>query len=169
MPSDRAEGMAAAGLEFSGEYGFAETESWWKINHMVAPKEKAIKCVGCHAKDGRGRLDWQALGYKGDPSIARSAERDVYALYARTDRWKYVLYTQAIGPQNRRYIWIVHKFSKMPVRRQGQQNLFDLDADPYEMTDLAGKPEHAKRLADFKKQALDWWQATGGKPLAAFR
>ncbi|TAN57215.1 MAG: cytochrome C, partial [Rhodospirillales bacterium] len=32
---------------------FIETESMWAINHMVAPKEKALGCVECHAKVGR--------------------------------------------------------------------------------------------------------------------
>ena len=69
------EGMASAGLEYSGEYGFAETESWWKINHMVAPKEQAIKCVACHDSVNGGRLDWKALGYTGDPSKKRGVSR----------------------------------------------------------------------------------------------
>ena len=38
--------MKSAGLEYSGEYGFAETESWWKINHMVAPKEEGRELRG---------------------------------------------------------------------------------------------------------------------------
>ena len=106
-----------------------------------------------------------AAAWPGDKSVPRSPERDVYALYARTERWKYVLYTQAIGPHNERYIWIVHALSKMPQRSKGQQNLFDLDADPYEQNDLAGQAEHRQRLADFRKQALDWWRTTGGKEL----
>lgn len=76
------EGMTAAGLTYSGQYGFAETESWWKINHMVAPKENALRCKDCHAGEARGRLDWAALGYKGDPSknrgIARYELSDAY-------------------------------------------------------------------------------------------
>jgi hypothetical protein len=32
---------------------------------MVAPKEKALACDACHGD--RGRLDWRALGYAGDP------------------------------------------------------------------------------------------------------
>ena len=74
-PSSIAQGMEAAGQEFSGDYGFAETESWWKINHMVAPSEYALKCVACHATDGRGRFDWVALGYTGDPSKERGVSR----------------------------------------------------------------------------------------------
>jgi hypothetical protein len=32
---------------------------------MVAVKEKALQCQACHAEGGR--MDWQALGYDGDP------------------------------------------------------------------------------------------------------
>lgn len=60
-----ANGMKAAGRPYSGTYGFVETSMVWKVNHMVAPKEKALKCNDCHGD--KGRLDWKALGYKGDP------------------------------------------------------------------------------------------------------
>jgi octaheme c-type cytochrome (tetrathionate reductase family) len=69
------EGMAAVGQEFSGEYGFAPTESYWKINHMVAPKEQALKCKSCHAHDGSGRMDWEAMGYEMDPARMRGISR----------------------------------------------------------------------------------------------
>ena len=66
-------GLMSSGQEFSGEYGFVETESYWPITHMVAPKDKALDCAGCHSRDGRlakltgfympgrdrnGTLDW---------------------------------------------------------------------------------------------------------------
>ena len=57
--------MKASGLPYSGEYGFAETVMYWPINHMVSPKDKALKCGDCHG--GTGRMDWKALGYEGDP------------------------------------------------------------------------------------------------------
>nr|WP_242519327.1 tetrathionate reductase family octaheme c-type cytochrome [Halochromatium roseum] len=41
-------GMADFGLDYSGEYGFIETLSWWPITHMVAPKEQALACGDCH-------------------------------------------------------------------------------------------------------------------------
>jgi len=60
-------GMEAAGQEFSGEYGFADTIMYWRINHMVAPADEALACPACHSKRN-GRLDWEALGYEaGDP------------------------------------------------------------------------------------------------------
>ncbi len=58
-------GMAAAGQPYSGKFGWIETSMVWPVNHMVAPKEAALKCTDCHSE--KGRLDWKALGYKGDP------------------------------------------------------------------------------------------------------
>jgi octaheme c-type cytochrome (tetrathionate reductase family) len=58
-------GAAFSGLAYSGKYDFAETEMYWPITHMVTPKEKALGCAECHG-DSR-RMDWQALGYSGDP------------------------------------------------------------------------------------------------------
>ncbi|MFZ6030048.1 MAG: tetrathionate reductase family octaheme c-type cytochrome [Chloroflexota bacterium] len=56
------------GLAYSGQYGFAETWMYWPTTHMVQPKENALPCNACHtANDEPGRLDWQALGYPGDP------------------------------------------------------------------------------------------------------
>ena len=46
--------MADFGLNYSGEYGFIETLSWWPITHMVTPKEQALACGDCHTpKDSR--------------------------------------------------------------------------------------------------------------------
>lgn len=53
------------GVKYSGSYGFAETWMYWPTTHMVQPKEGALQCTDCHAENGR--LDWEALGYPGDP------------------------------------------------------------------------------------------------------
>jgi octaheme c-type cytochrome (tetrathionate reductase family) len=53
------------GLPYSGEYGFAETWMYWRTSHMVQPVANALQCTDCHSEGGR--LDWQALGYPGDP------------------------------------------------------------------------------------------------------
>jgi octaheme c-type cytochrome (tetrathionate reductase family) len=64
-PSAFALGAKASNLPYSGKYGFAPTDMYWPLSHMVAPKEKALACTDCH---GEGtRLDWKALGYAGDP------------------------------------------------------------------------------------------------------
>lgn len=46
-------GMKAAGHEFSGKFGFAETQMYIPVNHMVAPAENALTCEACHSRDGR--------------------------------------------------------------------------------------------------------------------
>ncbi|MBN2766224.1 MAG: hypothetical protein JXR27_07600, partial [Paludibacteraceae bacterium] len=46
-------GMDSVGLPFSGEYGFAETEMSWPVNHMVAPREESLQCADCHGKNSR--------------------------------------------------------------------------------------------------------------------
>ncbi len=58
-------GMEVSGLPYSGEYGFAPTEMYWRIDHMVAPANEALGCLDCHGDNGR--MDWTALGYKADP------------------------------------------------------------------------------------------------------
>ncbi len=64
--SSLALGAAAAGLPFSGEFGFVETDMHWNLNHMVAPRGRSLQCTDCHGEDGR--MDWRALGYPGDPA-----------------------------------------------------------------------------------------------------
>ncbi len=56
---------AITGVKYSGSYGFAETYMYWPTTHMVQPKEDALQCNDCHSANGR--LDWEALGYPGDP------------------------------------------------------------------------------------------------------
>jgi len=58
-------GAQDTGLNFSGQYGFTETWMYWPTTHMVQPKEYALQCDACHSDSGR--LDWEALGYPGDP------------------------------------------------------------------------------------------------------
>ena len=53
------------GLQYSGQYGFAETYMYWPTTHMVQSSDKALQCDACHGENGR--LDWKALGYPGDP------------------------------------------------------------------------------------------------------
>ena len=45
--------MGRENLPYSGEFDFLDTYSYWPINHMVAPKEDAVACQECHAKEGR--------------------------------------------------------------------------------------------------------------------
>lgn len=46
-------GMSEYDIPYSGEYDFIETYSYWPINHMVAPEEKALECKDCHSQQSR--------------------------------------------------------------------------------------------------------------------
>ena len=67
-------GSAVVGLDYSGQYDFAPTEMYWTLSPMVAPADQALQCSSCHGPGGR--LDWEALGYYGDPMLwgGREAE-----------------------------------------------------------------------------------------------
>ncbi len=60
-------GSKEIGLDYSGSYGFAQTDMHWPLSHMVAPAEKALQCGDCHG--ARSRMDWKALGYDDDPAV----------------------------------------------------------------------------------------------------
>ena len=95
-------------------------------------------------------------------------ERDIYALYVRDERWKYILFLQdVVESRNRSYFRIQWIETDYPARRQGAEDLYDLHADPTERTNVAARPEHARRLAEMRRAVLAWWEATGGKPIDA--
>ncbi len=66
-------GAELTGIPYSGQYEFVETEMYWPLSHMVAPADKALRCVDCHGP--QGRMDWSALGYGADPAGTGGRER----------------------------------------------------------------------------------------------
>lgn len=58
-------GAVATGTQYSGTYGFAPTEMFWPLSHMVVRGKDALSCTSCHGDTGR--MDWKGLGYAGDP------------------------------------------------------------------------------------------------------
>lgn len=93
-------------------------------------------------------------------------ERDVYALYVRTKKWKYIYFVQdVVAGRNGNYFRIQSIETEYPTRTAGDQDLYDLENDPYEQNDLANDPVHKQRLAEFKQRVMQWWRETGGKPL----
>ena len=67
-------GMAAAGLDFSGEITFVETVMHWRLNHQVPPAKQALSCLDCHGSEGV--IDFRALGYDGDPAAVGGRRAD---------------------------------------------------------------------------------------------
>ena len=66
-------GAEVTGMEYSGEYGFTNTTMYWPQTHMVAPKDQALQCKACHCEDGC--INWEFLGYPGDPIKWGSRDR----------------------------------------------------------------------------------------------
>lgn len=54
-------GQVSVGRQFSGEYGFVQTEMRRPLTHQVSPADKALSCVSCHSPNGVP--DYAALGY----------------------------------------------------------------------------------------------------------
>jgi len=65
--------VKAAAAEMYGvknaSYRWVPTTRYMGIFHEVVPKEQALSCLDCHSP--KGRLDWKALGYEGDPLLRR--------------------------------------------------------------------------------------------------
>ena len=102
-------------------------------------------------------------------------ERDVYAIYARSKKWKYILFLQDVrASRNGDYFRIQSITTEYPTRDAGDEDLYAIDSDPYELTNLNADPnsttaEHRAVMDDLKEQALAWWKETGGKELNAER
>jgi arylsulfatase A-like enzyme len=90
-------------------------------------------------------------------------EQHVYALYARTARYKFVLYLRDVVDTGEFVIW--HEHAAFPTRKRGDRNLYDLEADPYERNDLSGDPRHQETMDRLLEGCLKWWKDTGGGPL----
>jgi hypothetical protein len=93
------------------------------------------------------------------------AERDAWALWARTERWKYVLYLRDVRRSDDRLLRIQAELCPYPERSCGDEDLFDLEADPYELADLSDHAEHRALMGELRARILAWWQETGGKEL----
>lgn len=87
-------------------------------------------------------------------------ERDVFAQYVRTERWKLVRWVRAVSAGVDGALRIKHYGCPYPERVAGQVELFDLAADPFERNDLAGTPEHEARIRELTARLDAWWSAT---------
>lgn len=104
---------------------------------------------------------YPAFATKGD----ERPERDIYAIYARTPKWKYVLYLQDVTQdRSQSYFRIQAIATEFPQRSRGDEDLYDLEADPYERKNLAKDAQQRERMDELKAAALKWWKDTGGKP-----
>ena len=93
--------------------------------------------------------------------------RNVYAFYARTERFKYVIYLRRLPRTDRtqKYYTIHSELAEFLTRERGDEDLYDLPSDPYEQTDLADNAEYDELITTFRSGIIDWWASTGGRKI----
>jgi len=136
---------------------------------------------GCQGRSLRARL----AGEPGEPREAlfgalyplapgetlTDPARDAYGLWARTERWKWILSLKDLraaadaGSDEGEREDVKASLAPDFVRRRGEVELYDLASDPHERTNLAGRPEHAALEAELRRATLEWWRASGGGEL----
>ncbi len=91
------QGMAAAGLQYSGQYRFVDTLMHWGVTHEILPKENALACAQCHGSlakapycgrchQQREGIDFKKLATQGtDFAFFAKKGRDVAGLIGKTD------------------------------------------------------------------------------------
>ena len=87
-----------------------------------------------------------------------------YALHARDARWKYVLYLKELEGNE---LGSGGKLAPPLRAHAGQEALFDLAADPFELRDLSAHEESGERMRSLRDSALEWLRASDGSELAA--
>lgn len=101
--------------------------------------------------------------YATEASADQRPESDLFAQFARTDRYKYVRWVRPASAGAEQRLYNVQDLLVGPwARRAGQEELFDLQRDPLERVDLAAEPSQAVRLAELRGQLDEWWADTGG-------
>ena len=113
-----------------------------------------------------GRETLYGALYLQSPSEPKAdAARDAYAIWARTKRFKYVLYLQDVRENDNRRFKIQANLCPYPERDRGDEDFFDLALDPYEQVNLAGESEHREQMDSLREEILTWWRETGGGDL----
>ncbi len=92
-------------------------------------------------------------------------EVNVFALWARTREWKYVLYLQRLNERTSEMFRIKSVLASNLERAPGDEDLYHLPSDPYEQTNLSGEPDREGVLRELREGVLEWWRSTGGGDL----
>jgi arylsulfatase A-like enzyme len=94
------------------------------------------------------------------PGKRRSAAgNQVYALYVRTDQWKYITYLKDLSHTEARKAGYPTDRGRKGFRRAGEEELYDLSKDPYEEENLAALPEHREQLETLRRNVFEWWRS----------
>ncbi len=111
--------------------------------------------------------DYQAVTIKTDPTPR--PERDVFALHIRDNEWKYIFYLRDLRQENNADLTIQSGVMPFPTRNAGDEELYYLPADQYEENNLSVQAEQQQRIENYRREVLNWWYSTGGKPFDAIK
>jgi arylsulfatase A-like enzyme len=109
------------------------------------------------------------------PHDAIFAERNFHDDYdpmrsVRTDRYKYIR-NFSLRPRPKLPSEVTEEDNELAVWNSGQprpmEELYDLQQDPYEFTNLADRPEYAEILTQLRRRLDDWMQETSDYMRAA--
>lgn len=84
--------------------------------------------------------------------------RDAMAIVVRENSHKYIRWMRDIDESNNEVLGIHHVLAKFPTRRAGDEELYDLSVDPFELANRIDEPaldETRQRLADHARSWLD--------------
>ena len=86
----------------------------------------------------------------------------------RSTRWKYIRNFDPNAPfyTSLEALGLNLLETPLPVPPRPREELYDLEADPLESTNLAASLEHAGTLVELRQRLVDWMERTGDIPLA---
>lgn len=97
------------------------------------------------------------------------AGRDVYALSLREENWQYTFYVKSFDDTNsndEKAPSNIHSGLDQDYSYDsGDEDLFDLSADPFSQNNIAENDEKYALVLTFRKKVFEWWKQTGGKEI----
>ncbi len=113
---------------------------------------------------GPGRDALYGLQYEKALHSDESVLDTAIALYAREGHWKYILYLQDM-PRARQRTETAFSAIKIREWKRGQEEFFDLQADPHELNSLHADPAQRARMQRMRAGAEAWLNETGAGAL----
>ncbi|HSC74629.1 MAG TPA: sulfatase-like hydrolase/transferase [Pseudomonadales bacterium] len=147
-------------LDFAGIPALAGTEQSHSLKPVI---EKQLPPVS----EKQFGADYQSYTERTEADRTSRPERDIYALHIRDGEWKYIFYLRDLREKDNIVLTIQSGMSNFPARNAGDEELYYLPTDQYEETNLAAQQTQQKRIENYRREALQWWYSTGGKPLDA--
>lgn len=91
-------------------------------------------------------------------ATAQAHRDDAYAVLVRDDRFKLVAWTRDVVASDNGILKIQHILTDFPTRAAETIEFYDLDADPFELSNLWGSPSFAAEQAALLAQAEEFYR-----------